>query len=569
MFGSIMKVILSVAFIAAPCLAAPPPKEIIPPSVGMEAGELSRKFEKALYEQCRPGQCYAKGCTPISHEIVTKRGDVSLPGIYNGRGEDSLDTPQAYLTQAQCAYSFENTLDTKMIQDLDRRLTTILSAGFLAVKVSSQALPPSHEELKEPAKPTERSKAEIMQDELWHQFLPALPWLAGLLLAVLATMSLVWAFRRLGKESIEDKLLAKQLELEAQEAVKPETQDTHEVQEVDLQKKRTEKFGQHLGAFQTSPKLLQDIGKDWLERDRFHELSTAIKYFGAEGLKVVPDNPGAGQKRAALKEYYEKNHDSTELTDDFLRELDKILAEKRGLGQDPLATFRAVHDQFGPAQIAEIVEMMPLPSAALTLVLLPVRTVLDTVPALSKSLIKSLAQRLLVENRMSPSLYLQTRDWLNAVLEGRTPLGDSGLLANASGGSPLDVSVTLSALLSQLESGERREVFKSAIEQNRGITPHWAHAIFYPEMLDKIATEQRNNVLLEQDPDALAAWFQKLRNQPLRQRILSHAPTLLRENLNRAPRPTTADLSADALRGLTQSMQRRFDGGEVELEQVL
>ncbi|MFZ9886690.1 MAG: hypothetical protein ACO3JL_04220, partial [Myxococcota bacterium] len=214
-------------------LAQPVPRAHVPPSVLMEISVLERTFDAALGADCSLDRCMSKGCVYVQHQTVDVPRSSSLPGLPTEAGPGSV-VPQEYLTEARCEFTYESSVDKKDVQALVRRLEQRLSRAWRKVSVVPQPLSPLSRELQEPL-PSETPDAtedvdnpppplvEPVADddeawssraalrELWNELLPHFWWMVALFLSTIVAMALIWAARRLGKASLEERMMEAQL----------------------------------------------------------------------------------------------------------------------------------------------------------------------------------------------------------------------------------------------------------------------------------------------------------------------------------------------------------------------
>lgn len=551
------------------------PKEIIPEKVSQELAALDERFHKELYSECRQGNCFAKGCNYVAHKTVSKRGDVALPGIYTGRDLTTGGEPQSYLTAARCHYSFEGILDKAIIADFDKRLAQKLSVGFLRVRITSQELPPQHRELLATpealaGQAPQQDMAEQMAKDAWQRLAPALPWLAGLIAATGCFLLGLWAFRRLGQESVEEQILAQQMRQQAeQEAQEQNAKD----EERRLEKQRQAELERRLADYEDDPSLMKRIAHHWLAAGKFQELGMAVRRFGSRGHALLGDELELHAKREAFADFYrdQQSHLPPAESDSFVAALDDCAAELCGLGQDPMEVFKNFTRSYSAADLAEMIEMMPTPIAGLTLAYVPPKQLAAVTKALSTEsteVVKALVVHLLKDNRMGRNLYAAAKDWLLALQDDKTPLTDSAVLESCHGGVEFDVSLPLSHLLATLPSAERQRLFSEAKHAHRGTLPRSATAVCYPELLAALPADVRNNILLEQDLDSLRVWYQQLDRGELKQRILAKAPATVVASLNSGSTRDMLDVEEEshyreAVMGLSQSISKRINRHEL------
>jgi hypothetical protein len=222
-----------------PISVAPPPRTHVPSAIALEVSLLERTFETALAADCAPERCFPKGCVYVRHQTIDQPRNGSLPGLPVEQGIGSVPA-QEYLTEARCEFTHERSVNAKDIQALVRRLELRLSRGYRKVVVGPQSLEPINRSLAEPTiPPDEQPKNDKDKDEdeapkeevapppppppvvekapsspwreLWEELLPHTAWMVAILLLTGAVVVLIWATRKLGAPTLEEKMILAQL----------------------------------------------------------------------------------------------------------------------------------------------------------------------------------------------------------------------------------------------------------------------------------------------------------------------------------------------------------------------
>ena len=194
-----MKILLLtiIAFTLYSKAEAKVPRSILPKKIEIELAELSTRFDSILEKECS-SNCYSKGCTYGDHKVV-KEQDSRLPGLnFSDKSSTSLDY-QYYLTKAVCSYAYEDSLSKDQVKQLNQRLKTKLSDGSLSVTVKSKAL-------SEALESEESLIPEETSSKVTEAVISVLPYVIVLLTALLTTILFIWALRRVGKESLAEKM---------------------------------------------------------------------------------------------------------------------------------------------------------------------------------------------------------------------------------------------------------------------------------------------------------------------------------------------------------------------------
>ncbi|MCA2961350.1 MAG: hypothetical protein IOD12_13955, partial [Silvanigrellales bacterium] len=207
------------------------PRAQLPPTVQAALKSFENQFELTLAQDCPAERCFSRGCTYVSHETVDRARNASLPGLGEPEAAPGAAGPaQEYLTAARCEFAYENTLPAKDIATLVKRLEQKLARGYTTLSVEAKPLPALPATLRQtPAPPANSPEvnatpgvlatpdglsqalamgpADVNPNwlrELWKALLPHVSWMIAILLGTTALLILIWAFRRLGRQSPEE-----------------------------------------------------------------------------------------------------------------------------------------------------------------------------------------------------------------------------------------------------------------------------------------------------------------------------------------------------------------------------
>jgi hypothetical protein len=573
--------LLALASAAASAQDGGPPRRTIPPSLLVEVTAIQDRFELALATDCDPKLCFSKGCSYVAHTVADRPPSSSLPGLGQGPGPSPVEA-QAWLTQARCEFAYEGSLPAANVQALARRLGTKVSGGYTTVSVGTQALPtlpasvqgippaapPEPEPVPEPPPPPDPVR------ELWTALLPHLNWMIGLVLGTVCGTTLIWAWRRVGRESLEEKAFLADLardggdETDAEEAP-PEPPPTDETLAAQLASWRLRLQG--MDPQKIDPEL-QAMLRDLLKAGELPLLAKAVLTF--------PSLPGAfpsggdiASSKLALAEYL-KTVDPAALPSDaeLFRALNRHMSSATLASQRDAEVVRSLREEFGSAGLVGLIEGVPARAGALLFALAPAETQQELVHLLSGRQMGAMAEQLLRSNRMDPS----ETEYLFAILRSA-----GGPEASAPPPMPVDVSdrghafdaaAALSALIPRLPAAKRAELFARALQRFGGSLPAWYAEILVPEMLFSLSDESRADLLLGSEAEPLAAWLSLLDSQ-LSERVLDGAPASLRSSLRAASgfatRARQVALADRGRRELARGFQAELARSRIRFEQVV
>ena len=214
----------------------PVPDRQLPPSVLNEVRLLENRFDLALGTDCDLTRCFSKGCVYVDHTVADRPRRSSLPGLGNEPGPTPSDA-QAYLTRARCSFTVETNVSARDAEAIGQRLTDKLTSGWLLVDVTHQRLRPVPRYLQDPVPEPEPEEDETEDTDvpvevepepepepeltlasatrdLWETLLPHLYWMIALFLVTVATVLIIWAIRRVGRTTLEERMLLAELENE-------------------------------------------------------------------------------------------------------------------------------------------------------------------------------------------------------------------------------------------------------------------------------------------------------------------------------------------------------------------
>ena len=551
--------------------AAPLPQKHIPPSVLLEVRALEGLFDQSLVHDCAPERCVSKGCVYRDHAVVDLPRSASLPGLGHTEGPGSVPA-QEYLTDARCDFGHEKSVSTHDVQVLVRRLEQRLSKGWLKVTVGAQLLEPISPALAEspPPKPEPAPKkveppavdlkplapekpqkweAELALRELWVTLLPHFAWMIAVLLGTLATLIVIWGWRRLGRESIEEKAMLAELaagklaEPEPEAAAKagdgaegelPKVIDAGQEPGTDAQfisaqgKLWADRIAEAELAKDES--VVVDLLREWLKTGEFRMLAKAILVFGDRLSLAFPSDGELAVRKVELAEYL-KNLDQRQLPSDaeFFHALNRHAISSSLLAQADAEVYRSLREEFGPSGLVSIIEALPARHGALLFSLAPPDVQQEVARQLTPAQTVAVAGELLASNRIAKEERTHLFAALEAARAGKPlpPPPAATPEAIADRGQELDAAQALSVLLQRLDPKDRKELLATTLARAGGALPAWHERILYPDMLEKLPGEQRTDLLLEVDPRALAGWM-SLQPAAWQETFLAQQATALR-----------------------------------------
>lgn len=578
--------VLTLGLLGLPMLAqAQVPRRQIPPTVLAELAMVENEFELALMRDCDADQCASKGCTYVDHAVIDRPRRTSLPGLGGDMGPGSVE-PQEFLTQARCSFAHEPSIDEEEAQALVKRLSTKVSGGFVVVSVDRQALPqlPSREKPEEeeddlPPEPVEPPKevwsASVAGRELWLTMLPHLGWMFAIVLLTFMGMVLTWAFRRLGQDSLEDRLLLAQVAAggfggEGEAAAEEAADDPDALYVAEQSERWTERMAE-AGSGRPDPQL-QALARELLLAGDQELLATAALTFPGF-LDQFPDGGDVASPKLELAAYL-REHDADDLKADaaFYRDLNRHALSASLVAQSDAGLVRSLREDFGAAGIVGLIRQLDARSGALVFALSPQDVQQEMVRLLGDRTLADLAEPLLSSNRMDPA----EAEYLFSVLDASRaggPLPQAPARSQVSDkGTVFDAAAALSVLLPSISAGVRQSLFGAVLGRFGGTVPSWYRSIFVPDMLDALPATDRADVLLEPDASQVAAWMVSLPTSA-RGSVLASMPNALRASVEGADLPASRDrraaLAEQGRLALAGAFQAILGRAGLTFEQVL
>jgi hypothetical protein len=591
----------------------PVPQKHIPAPVLLELRALERQFDSALMRDCAPERCVSKGCVYRDHVVVDMPRTTSLPGIGQSEGPGSVPA-QEYLTEASCDFAHEKSVPSRDVQALVRRLEQRLSKGWLKVTVGRQVLEPISASLSEPPplkqdpvppprvepppppaapEPPAQWESSVALRELWVSLLPHFAWMIALVLVTLASLLIIWALRRLGKESLEEKALLAQMAAgtldkpaapEAAAASRaasgapatdsPSAEGREEAAFVTEQRRLW--AGRMTEAELTNEKsVVVALLRQWLKAGEFELLAKAVFLFGDKLSSAFSSEGELAMRKVGFAEYL-RHVDERQLPSDaeFFRKLNHHAICASLLSQADAESYRSIREEFGSSGITHLIESLSPHHGALLFALVPTDSQHEVARTLMPELQMRIASQLLLSNRMSNEEQSYLFEALDAARAGRSLPPPPELAPDAirDRGHAFDAAGALSVLLTYIGAEDRQALLTSMLKRSSGAFPSWYQDILYPDMLLKLPQDVQADMLLEVDVKVLAGWS-SVQNPAWRESFLSKlAPSM--QNAVRANMAfsSPADQFLMARRGhgeLVSAMKRLVAGGRVSFTEIV
>lgn len=520
------------------------PDRQIPPSVLAELDGIENRFRLALGADCDPKLCFATGCTYVDHDVADRPRSSSLPGLGEGQGPGSGEA-QEFLTRARCGFTHEPAIPAEDAEALAQRLQAKVSTGWTSVAVTSRLLDPLPPSLQEPVPEEPAPEAAAPPEpewsvaragrELWTTLLPHLAWMIALVLGTGAGTALIWAWRRVGRDSIEDRMLLAEIERggDAGGSAAAGPSATEPEDDAGFVAAQDAAWRSRLAAMAPGapdPEV-QALLRELLRAGDLPLLAKAVLRFPDRLPAAFPEGGELAGPKLELAEYL-KTFDPAALPTDaeFFRALNRHALAASVASQADARIVRSLREDFGAAGLAGLIGRLPARAAALLFALAPAEEQHEVVRLLSGQRLAELAEMLLRSNRMDAAETAHLFDVLDAVRAGRPlPTAPPGGEVTDRG-AEFDAVGALAVLLERVGADARVALFAEALERTRGALPGWYRGLVVSDMLAALPAESRADLLLEVDVVALAAWLSLL-DGPVRDRLLDGLPSALRSSI--------------------------------------
>jgi hypothetical protein len=545
--GFLMSLAYALSVSGAAQNSATVPKRLVPSSVLSEMRVLEHRFEQALVQDCAPERCFPKGCLYGSHSVADQPPSASLPGLGDKLGPGSSGS-QEYLTMAHCAFAHEKSVSIQDAYTIIRRLQAKLSKGWLVVKVSRVVLKPIPQSLREPpsqeqaeqtstaTQDNDESLVEPVQtpvqwdqqratQELWEELLPHFSWMIAMALVTLATLLLIWGWRRLGKESVEEQMLMAQLlntpnDTEASvgtglDAASDQRTPSHHDLSPASESEKDERFvrEQQLlweqklavsdAASETSP--IEHLISELLEAKEMGLLAKAMFLFPDGFPQAFPNNAHLASTKLELADYIKKVGENQLPTDaQFFARIKSYSLASNINAQGDAKIIRRLQDDYGAAGIVQLLGNQKPRIGALIFAFTSSSTQHEMVRLLSNRQVSELAIALLLSNRMDTG---EAQKILNILSEDDNHEEPVESPSVSDQGKVFDAASALSSLLAHVTPDQRSGILARAKTYFNGTFPLWYGDILYPDMLLSLHGDERTNIFLSVDVRLLAHWL--------------------------------------------------------------
>lgn len=511
---------------------ATPPRAHVPSAIALEVSLLERAFEAGLAADCAPERCFPKGCVYVRHQTIDQPRSGSLPGLPVEQGIGSVPA-QEYLTEARCEFTHERTVNPKDIQALVRRLELRLSRGYRKVVVTPQSLEPINKSLAEPTipqqEPAEPDKAEeeptpppppppppsvepplSPSQALWNEMLPHIGWMTAIVLLTCAIVVLIWAGRKLGAPTLEEKMILAQLahtppppDQAAPEAAPTVSESDEDASFAEQQERQ---WRERMTGVENNNGPIAELLREWLKIGDFPMLARAVFIFGDGLAKSFSTEPDLALKKIEFAEYFRDVEESAlPSRSEFFRRLNQHAMSSLLMSQSDVQLYRSLREDFGSGGVLALMQSLPRRFSALLFALVPRDTQHDVARLMPTNMQTAVVEQLLASTRISREESAYIFSCIDAALNGQ-PLPKPPVATVTDRGPSVEAAAAVSVLLPLLTAEYRVALFTAALHGSAS-APLWYEDIFFGDMLNRLDAEQRSDLLLDVDVRGLAAWL--------------------------------------------------------------
>ena len=592
------------------------PRRQIPPEIVTGLRLLEHEFGRALAQDCAPERCFSKGCVYVAHTVVEQPAKGGMPGL-RLEPAPTGEARQVYLTSAECSFAHERSVRPRDARALATRLKAKVSRGWTQVEVRYERLQPLPDFLREspepppepdpePPKPEPEPEPEpapepeagavpappawdgpVARRELWLSLLPHFSWMIALLMLTFATLAVIWALRRLGRESPEEQALLAQMLASpggggaavpgAAEGADPgpaggTAEDAGAAARVAQQRAAWRRRLAATSATTTDP-ALEALVADLLRTGERGLLAKAVMLFPDEFPKAFPKGGALAAAEFAVAEHLKATSPDALPSDAvFFDKLERYALAASLTAHADTELIRTLHEDFGPSAVVDLLGVLPARSGALLFALSPGATQHEAVGLLSQRRLAELVEPLLRSNRIDPTEAEHLMGVLAALRAGEPLPAPPQRREVSDRGDEFGATAALSVLLPRLDPNTRAALVAAAAARGNGRLPTWVEGTLYGEMLLALDATSCNDLLLEVDVEQLAAWL-KVQTPTAEAGLLGGAPNALRAALAGCPAPASPQahhaLAEGGRRALAAALRRRLLRSDVTFQALL
>ncbi|HEY1098515.1 MAG TPA: hypothetical protein VGF99_06290, partial [Myxococcota bacterium] len=391
-----------------------------------------------------------------------------------------------------------------------------------------------------------------------------------------AVIVLIWASRRLGATTIEEKMLEAQIAQTANTPPTPEPSSTEpsakEVADETAAEQQEKIWLERMaGVSADEAGPVTELVREWLKVGDFPMLARAVFVFGDRLSSAFANDSELALKKIEFAEYFREVDESTlPSKSEFFRRLNQHAMSSVLMSQGDVQLYRSLREDFGSGGVLGLMQQLPARYAALLFALVPRDAQFDVARLMPMPLRFSVAEQLLASTRISKDESAFIFACIGAARDGQPlPAPPRGVVTDR--GPSVDAAAALSVLLPLLPPEERPGLFARALRGSAS-APAWFDDIFFGEMLFKLDPEVRADLLLDVDVRGLAAWLSLQEQEWQRQLTASLSPALqtaVRVNSVFASRAEQHALARKGQQGIVTALKGQYARGKTSFAQLV
>lgn len=536
--------------------------QVIPPEVQNQALAIESRFNSVMSEECASKLCTPVGCEVVSFRTLDEKQNASLPGL--DVSDEVGGDLQYKLGSLRCEFAYEPLLSPEAVNSLRQRLSDKVRTAGVSLLVQGRKLSAANPLLKDQKEAALPASAPAVPESYFAKALAsALP---NLLLALAITggiLSVIWAFRRLGKPK---PLAPADLEAEVQtEAASPESNETSTFALVNKKERILE-------ALSANPQIASAALEPIMAKADVREICRVLKHFGPAPLSYYSQK---SEYRELFKEVHAQYEAEEQLETDaellaFFDKLERLLAlAQLGRPEAALQDDLAFVKDLAPDEFAQVVAGMSEDELMAVLSFVPANLRAHYLQSRDGKFVEAYARHLLTFPRLSEQMLRRlARSMREEYTARHSEIRKVGR----------DQLTQIEQLLNTLSGTQRSHLFSSLRKENPAVFERLISEVPLDRALVNAPETVLNDLFLTLTPDEAAAY---LGAHPDRQQLLAKLKVPLARVINDRMGPALkrvgmsldfsegeTPLATQARTRVTEILKSKSARGEVNLRRI-
>jgi hypothetical protein len=323
----------------------------VPAEVEAQAQILEERFIAVLTEECPNKVCAPVGCEVLGFKTLDQKQNSSLPGL--DVGDDVVEDLHFRLSSARCDFTYESTLSADAVSALRQRLNAKLQRGQLNLAITGRklnALGPALQAATGTGQLPAAAPAPPIDSgaSIWTTFAPAISNAMLLILGTIALVTLIWAFRRVGKSNpvTADGASLQKLAPAADASRGENASASTEAAPAAHQNAITEpsaimmiaKRDQIAEQLRSNPQLTEPTFLPIIAKENVADLCRVLQHFGPELLAPLSQRPEYREVFAEVRKRFQEDQPTEKNSEiwAFLERIERLLSLSQ-LGRDDIS----------------------------------------------------------------------------------------------------------------------------------------------------------------------------------------------------------------------------------------